>query len=174
MKRTALLTLGVWLLGSGLAAAQGLPEGTFASSKEGCTKLQNKTPAELGEGLDFTVVSKTGVVGYSQRCDFVNVTAHNATSWLATAFCEESGYTYPDLFAIAQKDNGELSITRLTSQQETYEGAGDDSSASADDLDPSEADRDDKAGTDHGATTDDQSANEDEQNAYVRCDHVKQ
>ena len=174
MKRTALLTLGVWLLGSGLAAAQGLPEGTFASSKEGCTKLQNKTPAELGEGLDFTVVSKTGVVGYSQRCDFVNVTAHNATSWLATAFCEESGYTYPDLFAIAQKDNGELSVTRLTSQQETYEGAGDDSSANADDLDPSEADRDDKAGTDKGAATGDQSADEDEQNAYVRCDHVKQ
>jgi hypothetical protein len=174
MKRTALLTFGVWLLDTGLAAAQGLPEGTFASSKEGCTKLQNKTPAELGEGLDFTVVSKTGMVGYLQRCDFVNVTAHNATSWLATAFCEESGYAYPDLFAIAQKDNGELSVTRLTSQQETYEGAGDDSSANADDLDPSEADRDDKAGTDHGATTDDQSANEDEQNAYVLCDHVKQ
>jgi hypothetical protein len=174
MKRTALLTFGVWLLGAGLAAAQGLPEGTFASSKEGCTKLQNKTPAELGEGLDFTVVSKTGVVGYLQRCDFVNVTAHNATSWLATAFCEESGYTYPDLFAIAQKDNGELSVTRLTSQQETYEGAGDDSSANADDLDPSEADRDDKAGSDKGAATGDQSADVDEQNGYVRCDHVKQ
>ena len=174
MKRTALLTLGVWLLGTGLAAAQGLPEGIFASSKAGCTKLQNKTPAELGEGLDFTVLSKTGVIGYLQRCDFVNVTAHNATSWLATAFCEESGYTYPDLFAIAQKEGGELNVTRLTSQQETYEGAADDSSANADDLDPSEADRDDKAGTDHGAATGDQAADDDEQNAYVRCDHVKQ
>ena len=64
--------------------------------------------------------------------------------------------------------------TRLTSQQETYEGAADDSSANADDLDPSEADRDDKAGTDKGAATGDQSSAEDEQNAYVRCDHVKQ
>jgi hypothetical protein len=173
MPRTALLMLGVWLLGTGLAAAQGLPEGTFASSKEGCAKLQSKTPAELGQALDFTVLSKTGVTGYAQRCDFVNVTAHNATSWLATAFCEEQGYTYPDLFAIAQKEGGELSVTRMTTQQETYEGAADDSSASADDLDPSEADRDEKAPTGQGAATDAQAGN-DEQNAYVRCDHVKQ
>ncbi len=172
MKRTALLVLGAWLIGTGLAAAQGLPEGTFASSKEGCSKLATKTAAELGEALDFTVLSKTGVIGSAQRCDFVNVSAHNATSWVATAFCEEQGYNYPDLFAIAEKAGGELSVTRLTTQQETYEGAADDSSANSDDLDPSEADHDEKAGTDKGAATDEQTANDDS-DSYVRCDHVK-
>ena len=172
MHRTALLMMGVWLLGTGFAAAQGLPEGIFASSKEGCTKLKTKTAAELGEDLDFTVLSKTGITGYLQRCDFVNATAHNATSWVATAFCEESGYTYPDLFAIAQKEGGELSVTRLTTQQETYEGAAEDSSANTDDLDPSGAGRDENAGTDAGATDDQTAA--DESNAYVRCENVKQ
>ena len=84
MRCTALLVTGIWLLSAGPLAAQSLPDGTFASSKEGCAKLKTKTPAELGEDLDFTVVSKAGLTGYQQRCDFLNVTAHNATSWLAT------------------------------------------------------------------------------------------
>ena len=47
MRRTALLAFGVWLASSGLALAQGLPEGIFASSKEGCAKLKEKSPVVL-------------------------------------------------------------------------------------------------------------------------------
>lgn len=89
MHRAALLAFGTLLASAGLAAGQGLPEGTFASSKEGCAKLKQKTAAELGQDLDFTVLSKAGITANLQRCDFVTVTARNATSWLATAFCEE-------------------------------------------------------------------------------------
>ena len=166
MHRTALVMMAIWLLGTSALAAQGLPEGTFASSKEGCAKLKTKTPAELGEGLDFTVVSKIGFTGYQQQCDFVNVTARNATSWLATAYCEEQGYAYPDLFAIAQKQGGNLSVTRLATQQDTYEGAADDDQELAD-QDPSGADGDKTTGG--GAS--DQS---DDLSTYVRCDSVKQ
>jgi hypothetical protein len=49
--------LGLWLLGTESAFAQGLPEGTYASTKEGCTKLQSKTAAKLGEDLDFYVLT---------------------------------------------------------------------------------------------------------------------
>jgi hypothetical protein len=166
MQRTAFAMVGIWLLGTSTLAAQGLPEGTFASSKEGCAKLKTKTPAELGEGLDFTVVSKTGFTGYQQQCDFVNVTAHNATSWLATAYCEEQGYAYPDLFAIAQKQGGNLSVTRLAQQEESYDGAAD--SEELADQDPSGADGDKTTG---GGASD---QSEDDLSTYVRCDSVKQ
>jgi hypothetical protein len=46
MHRAILLGLGVWLAAAGVALAQGLPEGTFASSKEGCAKLKDKTVTE--------------------------------------------------------------------------------------------------------------------------------
>ena len=129
MHRAVLLGLGVWLAAAGVALAQGLPEGTFASSKEGCAKLKDKTVTELGQDLDFTVFSKTGTSANAERCDFVNVTPHNATSWLATAFCEEPGFTFPDVFAIVQKQTGDLSVTRMTVQQDSYDETDDESSA---------------------------------------------
>ena len=135
------LAFAVLLAAGHLAAAQGLPEGMFASSKEGCAKLKQKTVAELGEDLDFTVVSKSGFSANAERCDFVNVTPHNATSWLATAFCEEPGFTFPDLFAIVQKQTGDLSVTRMTVQHDSYDETDDESAAFPDDLDPSEVDR---------------------------------
>jgi hypothetical protein len=146
--RTALALISILLLGAASAAAQDFPDGTFASSSEGCEKLSSKTPAELGEDLDFSVLTKTGVTAYQQRCDFLNVTARNATSWLASAFCEESGYIYPDLFAVAKKDDGSLSVTRMTdvAQQDGFEGGSDDSPALSDDMNPSEIDRDDDKG----------------------------
>ena len=132
MRHALLLALGLWLLGAGVAQAQAqgpgasLPEGTFASTQEGCTKLEKKTPAELGEDLDFQVLSKKGLTAYQQICDFVNVFAHDATSWVATAFCDEAGYTYPDVFSIKQKDGGTLNVTRITDMTEQ---SSDDSSS---------------------------------------------
>ena len=123
------------------------------------------------------MLSKSGVTGYLQRCDFISVTARNATSWLATAFCEDAGYAYPDLFAIVQKPSGDLSVTRITTQQDSYEGAADDASVLADDLDPSDVDQnaeaDDSPAPDEGAATETETAT-DGFNAYVRCETVKQ
>src|SRR6516225_9322033 len=136
MRCTLLGLLGLWLLGTGFASAQGLPEGTYASSKEGCTKLQSKTASELGEDLDFYVLTGKGLTGYQQACDFVNVTAHNATSWIATAFCDEEGYTYPDLLAIAKKEEGKLTVVRLTDL--TQPSAQDTSSSESSESDQKE------------------------------------
>ena len=178
MHRAALLGLGMWLAAACGALAQGLPEGTFASSKDGCAKLKEKTVTELGQDLNFTVFSKTGVSANAQRCDFVSVSPRNATSWLATAFCEEPGYAFPDVFAIVQKKTGDLSVTRMTVQQDSYDETEDESSAFADDLDPSEMDKpepeegDKTAGGDDGATAEG-SADEEDLNAFFRCDSVK-
>jgi len=166
-------------LGASPALAQALPDATFASTKEGCAKLAGKTPAELGSGLDFYVLSKTGVVSYLQRCDFVAVAPHDAKSWVATAFCDEQGYVYPDLFAKAERDEGELSVTRVTDlAQEPYGGRDEDPSVSADDLDPSELEKDqDQASGDSKSPggqgdVDTPSAN-DAFNTYVRCENTK-
>ena len=179
MQRIATWMISAWLTGLSQALAQGLPDGTFASSKEGCAKLVSKTPAELGADLDFSVLSKAGVTTYLQRCDFVSVVPHDAKSWVATAFCDEQGYVYPDLFAIAEREGGKLSVTRVTDlTQESSEGPADDSSSSADDLDPSELDRDQDQTSGDSKSPGDQSDIEtpsasDAFNTYVHCENVK-
>ena len=138
MIRTVFFSVGLWLAAAGMAPAQApespLPDGTFASTKDDCTNLATKTTAEIGDEIDFEVLTKKGLTGYRQVCDFVSVSARDAKTWVATAFCDESGYTYPDLFSIKQKDDGRLSVTRITDL--TQQG-GYDASAQAD---PSESD----------------------------------
>jgi hypothetical protein len=179
MRNALLLATGLWLAGAGLALPQApdstLPEGTFASTKEDCTLLATKTPAELGEEFDFEVLTKKGLVGYQQVCDFVNVFAHDGKSWVATAFCEEAGYTYPDLFSIKQKDDGRLNVTRITDL--TQQGGYDASAQS----DTGETDAPEESGG-AGATGDhsggqsqtlDQQAASESYSAFVKCDTVK-
>jgi len=178
MPRVALVALLVLLASTRLAAAQGLPEGTFASTKEGCAKLKENSVAELGDAIDFTVLNKTGFNAGLQHCDFVTVTAHNATSWLASAFCEEPGYAYPDLFAILQKQNGDLSVTRMTVQQPSFDQTEADPSLSLDDLDPAEIGRSEGLDSGGSEVPDEELAPEAETadenlNTYFRCDTVK-
>jgi hypothetical protein len=177
MHRAALLALVIVSASANSAAAQGLPDEIFASTKEGCAKLKQTSVAELGDSIDFTVLSRTGFNGGMAHCDFVTVTAHNATSWLATAFCEEPGYTYPDLFAIVQKSSGDLSVTRMTVQQPSYDQTEEEPSLSLDDLDPAELSRDQGAGD--GGTeaaekaTPEAETPDDGLNTYFRCDNAK-
>jgi hypothetical protein len=180
MMRAVALGVGLWLAGAGMAPAQApensLPDGTFASTKEDCAKLATKTPAEIGDEIDFEVLTKKGLTGYRQVCDFVSVSGRDVKSWVATAFCDESGYTYPDLFSIKQKDDGRLNVTRITDL--TQQG-GYDASAQAD---PSESDTaEQSAGADSGPaggpadksqTLDEQAASE-SYSAFVKCDTVK-
>ncbi len=196
MRRIVLGMLGFWLGSVSVAAAQGLPEGTYASTKEGCTKLEAKKTTELGDDFDFYVLTSKGLTGYQQACDFVNVFARNATSWVATAFCDEQGYTYPDLFAIAQKDGGKLAVTRLTdlTQQGSPESSSDSEASDQSDQGGAAGDAgaaktpstDAGAGktpspdagaaktpsTDAGVGSEDQAA--DQVSAYLKCQNVKQ
>ena len=179
MRNALLVASGLWLAGAGLALPQApdstLPEGTFASTKEDCALLATKTPAELGEEFDFEVLTKKGLVGYQQVCDFVNVFAHDAKSWMATAFCDEAGYTYPDLFSIKQKDDGRLNVTRITDL--TQQG-GYDASAQSDTGETDAPEESGGAGAtgDHSGgqsqTLDQQPASE-SYSAFVKCDTVK-
>jgi hypothetical protein len=178
MNRAVLLAIVVLLASASGAAAQGLPDGTFASTREGCAKLKEKNASELGDDIDFTILNKAGFNAGLRHCDFVTVTARNATSWLATAFCEEPDYAYPDLFAILEKNNGDLSVTRMTVQQPSYDQTEEEPSLSLDDLDPAEIGRDEGASSDdsqapeEGAAPEAESAG-DSPNTYFRCDNVK-
>jgi hypothetical protein len=175
MMRAVPFGVGLWLACAGMALAQtpenSLPEGTFASTKDDCAKLATKTSAELGEEFDFEVLTRKGLAGYQQVCDFVNVSARDAKSWVATAFCDEAGYTYPDLFSIKQRDDGRLNVTRITDL--TQQGGYDASAQS----DPGESDAPEQsagatAGEDQSQTLDEPSASE-SYSAFVKCDTVK-
>jgi len=176
MRRTIVGTLAIWLVSAGAGMAQGLPEGTYASSKEGCAKLEAKKMTELGDDFDFYVLTSKGLTGYEQACDFVTVSAHNATSWVATAFCDEAGYIYPDLFAIAQKAEGALALTRLTDL--TQQSAPDTSESEASEQAEQESSGEAGAGTEPLAGgAQDQAAETQgasQVSAYVRCENVKQ
>jgi len=181
MKRAALFAMTLLLLGAGLALAQApentLPEGTFASSFEDCTTLATKTPAELGEDFDFEVLTKKGLVAFQQTCAFVNVFGHDAKSWVATAFCDEAGYTYPDLFSIKQKDDGKLNVTRLTDL--TQKGGYDQSSQSdSEESDGPEQSAGGKETGSAGESSGGENKSSDEQasesySSFVKCEHVK-
>jgi hypothetical protein len=180
MRNALLLATGLWLAGAGLALAQApdstLPEGTFASTKEDCALLATKTPAELGEEFDFEVLTKKGLVAYQQVCDFVNVFAHDGKSWVATAFCEEAGYTYPDLFSIKQKDDGKLNVTRITdlTQQGGYDASAQSDTGETDAPEECGA-APGKAGESSGeqSQTLDQQAASESYSSFIKCDTVK-
>ncbi len=105
------------------------------------------------------------------------MTARNATSWLASAFCEEPGYSYPDLFAILQTKDGDLRVTRMTVQQPSFDQTEEEPSLSDDDLDPSEVGGAANAGGDMPAPDEaarsEAGADNDSLNTYFRCDSVK-
>jgi hypothetical protein len=163
---------------SGTALAQDFPEGTFASDKEACDKLAEKTPAELGDELDFQVISKKGLVAFQQSCDFVTISPHDASSWVATAFCDEAGYSYPDLFSIKKKGDDRLNVTRVTDLTQsssaadagaTDEPEGDDGTAKHDE---------ESGGTDEGEAGEGPQARTEEPSgesysAFVKCPSVK-
>ena len=97
-------------------------------------------------------------------------------SWVATAFCEEAGYTYPDLFSIKQKDDGRLNVTRMTDL--TQQGGYDASAQS----DTGEIGRPRGVGAGRArpvtmpasrVQTLDQQAASESYSAFVKCDTVK-
>ena len=174
MGRAAMLAAGLFLFSADLASAQerpanSLPEGTFAT-EDGCNKLAAKTPAELGGDLDFEILTKKGLLANQQACDFVNVYTHDATSWVATAFCDEGGYTYPDLFSIKQKADGRLDVTRFTDL--TNQGSNDSSAES--DTEDSESSNEPKASGDSksGQAPEDEQAAE-SNSTFAKCLNVK-
>lgn len=172
LTRAVIFGVGFWLAGAGVVPAQtpenSLPEGTFASTKNDCAKLATKTPAELGEEFDFEVLTKKGLTGFQQVCDFVSVSARDAKSWVATAFCNEARYTYPDLFSIKEKDDGRLNVTRIT---DITQQGGYDASTQAD---PAETDTPEQsAGTEDQSQATDEHAASESYSAFVKCDTVK-
>ncbi len=171
MRRAAFVLLAV-LAGASTAFAGDLPDGTYATSDAGCEELKTKTVEELGEDLDFYVLNKKGVTTSAQHCDFVSVTPRDDKSWLANAFCDEEGYVYPDLFAIAVTDTGGLVVSRLTDI--TQQQGNESELPLSEDMDPSELDHDDAAEESESNGGDQESATKpDGFNHYVLCPDVK-
>jgi hypothetical protein len=178
MRNALLLATAFWFAATVSACAQApentLPEGTFASTPEDCALLATKTPAELGEDFDFEVLSKKGLVAYQQICDFVNVFAHDAKSWVATAFCDEAGYTYPDLFSIKEKDDGKLNVTRITdlTEQGGYDSSTQSDTGESDAPEESAGGSPDRSpGSGEGKSHDEQAS--ESYSAFVKCGTIK-
>ena len=78
-----MLAAGLFLLSPNLAWAQELPTNSLprepSPRRTAATSLRRRTPAELGEDLDFEILTKKRLLAYQRACDFVNVYTHDAT-----------------------------------------------------------------------------------------------
>ncbi|MGH6734721.1 MAG: hypothetical protein ACRECX_01375 [Methyloceanibacter sp.] len=175
MRKLLLVVFGAWLGGMAAAFGEDLPDGTFASSAEGCTMLKTETAEELGEDFDFYTLDRSGIATYAQRCDFVQVTPRENAQWVATAMCDEGGFIYPDMFAIARKADGGLAVTRLTDVTQQQSSDAQDLPSFADDMDPVELGKEPVEVEDEGveAEGDQPPAKPDAFNHYVPCPDVK-
>lgn len=160
------LVLFALMSGAALAAdTAGLPDGTFASTEEGCKQLET-TPAAALKDFDFQIFDKDGVTSTDTKCSFVTATKRDDKSWLATAFCEQQDFSYPDVASIEMLDGGRLRITMLTDIQSASptdvevppdtDGAGQDDLAGGAGDDQSPPDTTDQGSQDEvaGDTTD--------------------
>jgi len=95
--------------------AQDVPafDGIFASSEAGCEAV-----AAGGDLIspDFTIFEPTkGISTMDFHCDFVDIKQNGTSGWyVATAFCEEPGFQYPDMFTFTQNPGGDVMVTTLS------------------------------------------------------------
>jgi hypothetical protein len=95
--RAACLALLSLLLMQPAIAQEDFIKGVY-SSAEGCAALNKKD----AEG-DFIYLSATGFEGYEFNCQFVQVYPRKELPGsVAVAFCEEPGFSYPELFSVIQ------------------------------------------------------------------------
>lgn len=170
--RKAAITLAcmVSISGAALAAdSAGLPDGTFASTEDGCKQLE-KTPVSKLKDYDFQIFNKDGVTTTDTKCSFVAVTKHDDKSWLASTFCAQQDFSYPDMASIEKLADGKLRVTMLTDVQsnsptdaevppDTEGATGDDlaGAGAGDDQSPPDAEQPDQGSQDEaasGASTD--------------------
>lgn len=155
----------------------GMPDGTFASTEEGCKQLEKTPPTKL-TGYDFEIFTNGGLQTEDSRCDFVNVLKRDDKGWVATAFCEQQDFSYPDVISVQRLDDERLRITKLT-EVEPEPGADpeippdetDNTSASSNEIDTLEPRADQPAeGTDDTGSTDDMA----NVNVFFACRNVAQ
>lgn len=169
--------IGLLAMSGAVSAAEqtDLPSGTFASSEEGCKQLE-MTPAAQLKDYDFEIFTSKGVVSADSRCDFLSVTARDDKSWIATAFCEQPSFSYPDMISVQKIDDQKLRVTKLT-EIESDSGVAtdlppdetDNTSSSSNEIDTLEPGADQPAeapSTDASGTTDIDPA---DQNIFYAC-----
>lgn len=84
----------------------------YVSTPDACAALQSKG-VEAFNDLDFTALTfKDGIQGMEFHCDFYDVKARpNSSAVLVEAICEEPGFMYPDLIAIAPWDDKTIQVS---------------------------------------------------------------
>ena len=151
MHRAALLAFGMLLaIGRAWPRRKGCRRESSPRRKRAAPSSSRPASAELGDNIDFTVLNKTGFNAGLQHCDFVTVARAMRPAGSPPRFARSRATPYPDLFAILEKKNGDLSVTRMTVQQPSYDQTEEEPALSLDDLDPSEIGRDQGAGDGDG------------------------
>lgn len=113
----ALLLSTISALLTTVAGAQGphdFTKGVYASTEKGCAALAKDGLSAVQDG-EFLALTSEGVEGLEYNCEFLNLSsASGGSAWVASAFCQEPGFAYPDLVSVSALTEDSLMVTFLS------------------------------------------------------------
>jgi hypothetical protein len=105
----AVLASLVVLFSSGSTLAQSQIQPIYSNDPAGCEALASGSDTDSPDYALFNPAS--GISTLDFHCDFLQVLPHPSLGWhVATAFCEEPGFQYPDLILFAEQPDRSMSV----------------------------------------------------------------
>jgi hypothetical protein len=100
--------------GTAFAADEEIIKGVYLKSKALCAKAKKETLQPVIEDGNL-VLTNRGLDSIEYNCAFVQVIKHPRldNAWIATAYCEEPGFSSPDVFSITKSEDGNIALSSL-------------------------------------------------------------
>ncbi|MFZ1680530.1 MAG: hypothetical protein WAT70_05875 [Rhizobiaceae bacterium] len=103
------------------AFAEGLIDGVYMQSEELCVRARAEG-LETVAGDGNLVLSPGRIESVEYHCQFVDVKSAGDHGEIATAWCEEPGFAFPDLLSITRRTENTLEIASVRDQPELPSG----------------------------------------------------
>ena len=113
MRLKAVVTTALAFSVSPAIAADAFITGVYVESPKICAEAQKDLQAVI-EGSNL-LLSSGGFDALEYICAFVDVKAHprQEKAWLVGGICEEPGIMEPDMFAIIERQEGQLEVVSM-------------------------------------------------------------
>lgn len=90
-------------------------KGVYLESQKLCADARKDSLDKVIEASNLILTAR-GFDALEYNCAFVQVSEHprQPSAWLVTAICEEPDHMSPELFAIIERQAGQLDVTAMT------------------------------------------------------------
>lgn len=101
--------------------AEGLIDGVYMQSEELCARARAEG-LETVAGDGNLVLSPGRIESVEYHCQFLDVKAASDYGEVATAWCEEPGFAFPDLISLTRRSEGEIETASVRDRPEEASG----------------------------------------------------